>query len=44
VAHPPKGRIVIRIHFTNYTGRTVVHCHILNHEDAGMMAILEIVP
>jgi FtsP/CotA-like multicopper oxidase with cupredoxin domain len=39
----PKGKIVIRIHFTNYTGKTVLHCHILNHEDAGMMAILEIV-
>jgi FtsP/CotA-like multicopper oxidase with cupredoxin domain len=40
---PPKGQIVIRIHFTNYTGKTVLHCHILNHEDAGMMAVLEIV-
>ncbi|MFJ2028913.1 multicopper oxidase family protein [Streptosporangium sp. NPDC087985] len=39
----PKGQIVIRIHFTDYTGRTVLHCHILNHEDAGMMAVLEIV-
>ena len=29
--------------FTDYTGRTVLHCHILNHEDAGMMAVLEIV-
>ncbi|WP_406432691.1 multicopper oxidase family protein [Streptomyces sp. NBC_01589] len=40
---PAKGRLVIRIHFTNYTGKTVYHCHILNHEDAGMMAVLEIV-
>jgi FtsP/CotA-like multicopper oxidase with cupredoxin domain len=40
---PPYGQIVIRIHFTNYTGKTVLHCHILNHEDAGMMAVLEIV-
>jgi suppressor of ftsI len=40
---PAKGQIVIRIHFTNYTGRTVLHCHILKHEDAGMMAVLEIV-
>ncbi|GLW99049.1 oxidoreductase [Microtetraspora sp. NBRC 16547] len=39
----PRGRIVIRIHFLNYTGKTVLHCHILNHEDAGMMAVLEIV-
>ena len=29
--------------FANFTGRTVLHCHILNHEDAGMMAVLEIV-
>jgi FtsP/CotA-like multicopper oxidase with cupredoxin domain len=40
---PAEGQIVIRIHFTNYTGKTVLHCHILNHEDAGMMAVLEIV-
>ncbi|MEK6439251.1 multicopper oxidase family protein [Pseudonocardia sp. T1-2H] len=41
---PAKGQIVIRIHFINYTGKTVLHCHILNHEDLGMMAVLEIVP
>jgi suppressor of ftsI len=41
---PPKGQIVVRIHFTDFTGRTVLHCHILNHEDAGMMAVLQIVP
>jgi FtsP/CotA-like multicopper oxidase with cupredoxin domain len=29
--------------FTDYTGKTVLHCHILNHEDLGMMAVLEIV-
>ncbi|MCW2919282.1 MAG: multicopper oxidase family protein [Actinomycetia bacterium] len=40
---PPKGQMVIRIHFTDYIGKTVMHCHILNHEDAGMMAVLEIV-
>lgn len=40
---PAKGKIVIRMRFTTYTGKTVFHCHILNHEDAGMMAILEIV-
>ncbi|WP_234376904.1 multicopper oxidase family protein [Streptomyces sp. TP-A0356] len=39
---PAKGRIVIRIRFTNYTGKTVFHCHILNHEDQGMMAIQQI--
>jgi suppressor of ftsI len=40
---PPKGQLVIRIRFETYTGKTVLHCHILNHEDAGMMAVLEIV-
>jgi suppressor of ftsI len=40
---PAKGQLVIRIRFNTYTGRTVLHCHILNHEDAGMMAVLEIV-
>lgn len=40
---PARGRIVIRIRFSDYTGKTVLHCHILNHEDAGMMAVLQIV-
>ncbi|WP_406038368.1 multicopper oxidase family protein [Micromonospora sp. NBC_00898] len=40
---PASGEIVIRTHFTDYVGRTVLHCHILQHEDAGMMAVLEIV-
>ncbi|WP_327271172.1 multicopper oxidase family protein [Streptomyces sp. NBC_01224] len=40
---PAKGKLVVRTHFRNYTGKTVLHCHILNHEDAGMMAVLEIV-
>jgi FtsP/CotA-like multicopper oxidase with cupredoxin domain len=40
---PARGQIVIRTHFADYTGKTVLHCHILNHEDGGMMAVLEIV-
>ncbi|WP_327365303.1 multicopper oxidase family protein [Streptomyces sp. NBC_01217] len=40
---PARGNIVMRIHFTDFTGKTVLHCHILNHEDLGMMAILDIV-
>ena len=28
----------LRIPFTHQTGRTVYHCHILDHEDLGMMA------
>jgi FtsP/CotA-like multicopper oxidase with cupredoxin domain len=40
---PAKGQLVIRMRFETYTGKTVFHCHILNHEDLGMMAVLEIV-
>ncbi|MFD4814870.1 multicopper oxidase domain-containing protein, partial [Streptomyces sp. NPDC058418] len=40
---PARGQIVIRNKFSDYTGKTVFHCHFLNHEDEGMMATLEIV-
>ncbi|GGN41301.1 multicopper oxidase family protein [Streptomyces fuscichromogenes] len=40
---PVRGKAVIRIHYTDFTGKTVVHCHILNHEDMGMMGVLDIV-
>jgi FtsP/CotA-like multicopper oxidase with cupredoxin domain len=32
----------LRLRFSDYPGRTVYHCHILDHEDHGMMGILEI--
>jgi FtsP/CotA-like multicopper oxidase with cupredoxin domain len=35
---PPRGWVRLRIPFTTLAGRTVYHCHILDHEDAGMMA------
>ena len=35
---PAGGWVQVRIPFTAYTGRTVYHCHKLDHEDAGMMA------
>ncbi|WP_236619038.1 multicopper oxidase family protein [Acaryochloris sp. CCMEE 5410] len=35
--------VKIRVRFEDYTGRTVYHCHILDHEDQGMMGIVEIV-
>ena len=34
----------IRIPFRTFTGKTVYHCHILDHEDLGMMGIVEIQP
>lgn len=32
----------IRIPFRDFAGKTVYHCHILDHEDQGMMGIVEI--
>ncbi len=34
----------IRVRFRDFTGKTVYHCHILDHEDLGMMGIVEILP
>jgi FtsP/CotA-like multicopper oxidase with cupredoxin domain len=31
----------IRIPFRDFTGKTVYHCHVLDHEDLGMMGIVE---
>ena len=39
---PPEGWARIRIPFTHQTGRTVYHCHILDHEDLGMMATIDV--
>ena len=39
---PRGGRQRIRSHFADFTGKTVYHCHILDHEDLGMMGTLEI--
>jgi FtsP/CotA-like multicopper oxidase with cupredoxin domain len=33
----------IRTRFADFPGRTVYHCHILDHEELGMMGNLEIV-
>ncbi|MFK0108964.1 multicopper oxidase family protein [Streptomyces sp. NPDC091217] len=39
---PQRGNMVIRTRFLDYPGRTVLHCHVLNHEDLGMMSVLQI--
>jgi len=36
--------IVLKVKFTDNVGRFVFHCHILEHEDAAMMAQMEVVP
>ena len=38
---PARGQARVRIAF-DYTGRSVYHCHILDHEDAGMMGVIEV--
>jgi suppressor of ftsI len=39
---PHPSRTVIDMPFTDYAGNFVFHCHILGHEDAGMMALVEV--
>ena len=42
---PRFGSITVRTRFTDFTGGPVLmHCHILDHEDMGMMARFEIAP
>jgi FtsP/CotA-like multicopper oxidase with cupredoxin domain len=40
---PAGGSTVVRVAFDAYTGRTVYHCHILDHEDNGMMGVIQVV-
>lgn len=40
VAEP--GYVVVRQRFLDFSGRFVLHCHILGHEDRGMMQLLEV--
>ena len=34
---PAKSKVVIRMKFKEFIGKSVFHCHILPHEDTGMM-------
>ncbi len=40
----PGERILLAGHFSDYTGKFVVHCHMLDHEDHGLMSQFEVVP
>ncbi len=47
VALPPgtpdkPSRVVIEMPYTDFPGRFVFHCHILDHEDAGMMSLVDL--
>ncbi|WP_245160694.1 multicopper oxidase family protein [Blastococcus sp. CT_GayMR16] len=37
---PAGSQVTVRVAFDRYPGRTVYHCHILDHEDNGMMGVL----
>jgi FtsP/CotA-like multicopper oxidase with cupredoxin domain len=37
---PANGRAIVRLAFEGITGKTMYHCHILDHEDQGMMGVI----
>ncbi len=39
---PARSSVRVRIAFETFTGRSVYHCHILDHEDLGMMGIIDV--
>jgi spore coat protein A len=39
----PGERILLAGHFADYTGKFAIHCHMLDHEDHGLMSQFEVV-
>ncbi len=39
----PRERILVAGHFVDYLGKFVIHCHMLDHEDHGLMTQFEVV-
>jgi spore coat protein A, manganese oxidase len=39
----PNERILIAGHFSDHTGKFVIHCHMLDHEDHGLMGQFQVV-
>ncbi len=44
ISLPPNGSVTFQTQYADFTGKFVIHCHILAHEDLGMMRAVEIVP
>ena len=42
VVVPRHGSVVIRSRFFDYTGLFMLHCHMMNHEELGMMQTVEV--
>ncbi len=38
---PAHGQVIVRVPVRDLGGRTVYHCHILDHEDLGMMGVVD---
>ena len=38
------GELSMRTKFVDFTGVYVLHCHRLNHEDNGLMALINVIP
>ena len=43
ISIPPGQSVTLRYRPTDFTGKFVFHCHVLGHEDNGMMAVVEVV-
>ena len=39
----PRDTILVAGHFSDFTGKYVIHCHMLDHEDHGLMGQFEVV-
>jgi Putative multicopper oxidases len=42
VVLPRNGSLTFRSRFLDFTGRFMIHCHMMNHEDLGMMQVVEV--
>jgi len=40
---PPGTTVNVYTQYLDFTGKFVIHCHILDHEDLGMMEVVEVV-
>jgi len=40
----PGERILVAGHFSDHAGKFVIHCHMFDHEDHGLMSQFEVVP
>jgi FtsP/CotA-like multicopper oxidase with cupredoxin domain len=38
---PREGSLTFRSRFLDFAGKTVLHCHMMNHEELGMMQLIE---